>query len=285
METTGRGASVDAATVEGFGYEWTKFDQSSADPDEMQGLFDLYFATFPWDSLPADPVGFDLGSGSGRWARLVAPRVGRLVCVDASADALKVAGRNAPGCPRVLASAGALPLRAGCMDFGYSLGVLHHIPEPLRGLADAVHALKPGAPFLVYLYYAFDNRPPWFRAVWRATDFVRKGVSRQRPGVRYALSQVLAVSVYLPLARLAALLERLGRDVETMPLTAYRHRSLYAMRTDALDRFGTRLEHRFTQREVAALMEAAGLERISVSDDMPYWCAVGFKPLAPARLP
>ena len=285
METTSSGASVDAATVEGFGYEWTKFDQSSTDTAEMQGLFDLYFKTFPWESLPENAAGFDLGCGSGRWARLAALRVGRLVCIDASADALQVAGRNAPGCPLVLASAGALPLRLGSMDFGYSLGVLHHIPEPLRGLADAVQALKPGAPFLVYLYYAFDNRPPWFRAVWKATDVVRKGVSRQPLRVRYALSQILAVTVYLPLARLAAVLERSGRDVETMPLTAYRHRSLYAMRTDALDRFGTRLEHRFTKREVTELLETAGLERIAVSDEMPYWCAVGFKPLEPARLP
>ena len=277
VKTTGNGASVDAATVEGFGYEWTKFDQSDADVAEMQGLFDLYFAPFPWDALPENPVGFDLGCGSGRWARLASSRVGRLVCIDASPEALEVAGRNAPDCPLLLASAGALPVRAASMDFGYSLGVLHHIPEPLRGLTDAVQALKPGAPFLVYLYYAFDNRAPWFRALWKATDLVRKGVSRQSPRVRSAVSQVLAVSVYLPLARLAALLERLGRDVEGMPLTAYRHRSLYTMRTDALDRFGTRLEHRFTKREVFVLMEEAGLERILVSDDMPYWCAVGFK--------
>lgn len=285
VQTTRTGASVDAATVEGFGYEWTKFDQSPDQAPELEGLFEQYFALFPWDALPEGAVGFDLGCGSGRWARLAALRVGRLVCVDASADALKVAGRNAPGCPIVLASAGALPVRDASMDFGYSLGVLHHIPEPLRGLSDAVQALKPGAPFLVYLYYAFDNRPPWFRAVWKGTDMVRKAVSRQPPRVRYALSQALAVSVYLPLARLAAFLESKGRNVETMPLTAYRHRSLYSMRTDALDRFGTRLEHRFTKLEVVALMERAGLERISVSDDMPYWCAVGYKPLEQARLP
>ena len=279
VKTTGNGASVDAATVEGFGYEWTKFDQSDVDMAEMQALFDLYFSSFPWDSLPENPIGFDLGCGSGRWARLASPRVGRLVCIDASLEALAVTGRNAPDCLLLLASAGALPVRTASLDFGYSLGVLHHIPEPLRGLTDAVQALKPGAPFLVYLYYAFDNRTPWFRALWKATDLVRKGVSRQSPRVRSAISQVLAVSVYLPLARSAALLERLGRDVEALPLAAYRHRSLYTMRTDALDRFGTRLEHRFTKREVVALMEGAGLERITVSDDMPYWCAVGFKPL------
>jgi hypothetical protein len=96
--------------------------------------------------------------------------------------------------------------------------------------------------------------------------------------VRARISDALAGVLYLPLARLAALLERRGVAVEAFPLSAYRNRSLYAMRTDALDRFGTRLEHRFTRQEVVELLERAGLERVAVSDGPPHWCAVGFKP-------
>ena len=118
----------------------------------------------------------------------------------------------------------------------------------------------------------------WFRVVWRSSDAVRRVISRFPPPLRAGVSDVLAGAVYLPLARLAALLERRGRSVEAFPLSEYRYRSLYAMRTDALDRFGTRLEHRFTRQEVTALLERAGLERIAVSDSAPFWCAVGFKP-------
>ena len=49
------------------------------------------------------------------------------------------------------------------------------------------------------------------------------------------------------------------------------------MRTDALDRFGTRLEQRFTRSEIEEMMRKAGLERIEFSSDLPYWCAVGFR--------
>lgn len=273
-----RGGSVDQPTVEGFGYEWTRFDQTTTDPAELDRLFAQYFAGFEWQSLPADALGFDLGSGSGRWARRASDRAAGLICLDASAEALEVTRRNAPDCPLVQAVAGALPLRPGSFDFGYSLGVLHHIPDPLAGLSDAVTALKPGAPFLVYLYYAFDNRPPWFRLLWRSSDAVRRVISRCPPPVRAGISDVLAGVVYLPLARLAAALERRGRAVEAFPLSEYRYRSLYAMRTDALDRFGTRLEHRFTRQSVAELLERAGLEGVAVSDTAPYWCVVGFKP-------
>ena len=71
-------SNTDHAVVEAFGQEWSKFDQNEADPVELRAIFDLYFAIFPWNELPRDAVGFDLGCGSGRWAYFVAPRVGRL---------------------------------------------------------------------------------------------------------------------------------------------------------------------------------------------------------------
>ncbi|MDQ6949584.1 MAG: class I SAM-dependent methyltransferase [Actinomycetota bacterium] len=273
-----RRGSVHQPTVQAFGDEWTRFNQSSANANELESVFLQYFGAFPWQLLPADAIGFDLGCGSGRWAVLAASRVGTLVCVDASIAALRVAQRNAKVCPLVLGAAGALPLRPCSMDFGYSLGVLHHLSDPLSSLTDAVAALKPGAPLLIYLYYAFDNRRPWFRVVWRVSDGMRRLVSRCPRPVRFGLSELLAATVYFPLARLAGLWERSGRPVASIPLAAYRNLSFYTMRTDALDRFGTRVEHRFTRPEVMDLMERAGLERVSVSDEPPYWCAVGFRP-------
>jgi SAM-dependent methyltransferase len=274
-------SSVDRATVEGFGYEWTKFDQAAVDPAALEKVFREYFALFPWDSVGDDAVGVDLGCGSGRWARLAAERTGRVIGADASLDALRSAARTAPECPLVLAAAGALPFRAKSLDFGYSLGVLHHVPDPARGLEDAVRTLKPGAPFLVYVYYALDNRPSWFQALWRSTDLLRQVISRCPAPIRYGISQMLAIVVYFPLARTARLLERRGIDVESLPLAAYRDRSVYVMRTDALDRFGTRLEKRFTKAEVAALLRGAGLEAVTVGDEPPFWCAVGWKPVEP----
>ena len=69
--------------------------------------------------------------------------------------------------------------------------------------------------------------------------------------------------------------ERLGRDVTHFPLSAYRRSSFYTMRTDALDRFGTRLEQRFSRPEIEAMMIAAGLGEIVFRDDIPDWVACG----------
>jgi len=89
------------------------------------------------------------------------------------------------------------------MDFGYTLGVLHHIPDTLAGLTACVSKLKPGAPFLMYLYYAFDNRPLWYRILWRLSGLARNVISHLLHGLRFVVSQIIAVLVYWPLARLA----------------------------------------------------------------------------------
>lgn len=272
--------NADASVVEGFGDEWERFDQSDVPEEELHTLFSHYFAVFPWSDLPQNAEGFDLGCGSGRWAQLVAPRVGRLNLVDASDKALAVARRKLANNSNVTFTHATVSepfLPPASQDFGYSLGVLHHIPDTLGGLRACVDKLKPGAPFLVYLYYRFDNRPWWFRLVWRASDLIRQVVSRLPHGLRYAVSQLLAATVYWPLARLALLVEKLGVSPSALPLSHYRDKSFYMMRTDALDRFGTRLEKRFTRGEIAAMMEAAGLVEIRFSESEPYWCAVGRK--------
>lgn len=273
------GNNVDLKTVEGFGDEWTRFDQSSLSEHEQMEIFERYFSIFPWHILSNKSEGFDLGCGSGRWAKLVAPRIGRLHCIDPSV-ALDVARRNLSklsNCEFYRETVGEISLRDGSMDFGYSLGVLHHVPDTQAAIASCVKKLKSGAPFLIYLYYAFDNKPWWFRVIWRLSDFLRSFVSSLPHGLRYLTSQLLAFFVYLPLSKLSWLLEKLGLDVDNFPLSAYRYASFYTMRTDALDRFGTRLEQRFTREEIKEMMEQAGLEHIQFSDSVPYWCAVGYR--------
>jgi hypothetical protein len=154
---------------------------------------------------------------------------------------------------------------------------LHHIPDTAAALKDCVSKLKVGAPFLVYLYYALDNRPVWFRVLWKATDVFRRCVSRLPFAIKLPVTQLIAALVYWPLARLALLAEQLGLNVAGMPLSTYRNLSFYTMRTDALDRFGTRLEQRFSARQVQSVMEAAGLRDVRLSTTKPFWCAIGFR--------
>ena len=273
--------NLDRETVEGFGREWATFRQGEdLTAAERAKIFDDYFGIFPWAALPRDAVGIDVGCGSGRWAMLVAPRVKHLHVLDASALALETARQNLSGAPNVsfqLAGVDSIPLPDNSLDFAYSLGVLHHVPDTAGAIRDVARKLKPGAPLLIYLYYAFDNRPAWYRAVWRISAGIRLVISRLPHVLRLGLSQLIAVAIYWPLARMARALDKLGWLPRSWPLAYYRDKSFYVMRTDAFDRFCTRLEQRFTRTQIEAMLRSAGFAGIRFSESEPYWCAVATK--------
>ncbi len=272
--------NIDKNVVKDFGSEWSRFDQSDLSATDQAEMFEGYFHIFPWHYLPLGATGADIGCGSGRWASLVAPRVGHLSLVDPSNDALVVARKNLSNAKNVsfhCTSVDSLPFEEQSLDFAYSLGVLHHVPDTADAIRSIAKVLKPGAPFLVYLYYAFDQRPWWFRALWRTSDRLRQLISIMPVPLKNAVCEIIALLVYLPLARTALVLERFRSLPESWPLAYYRKREYYVMRTDALDRFGTRLEQRFSRDEINALLQTAGFVDIRFSDTQPFWCAVGIK--------
>jgi SAM-dependent methyltransferase len=274
--------NVDPKVAAGFGHEWSTFRQNDTEFTTLdrEAIFHSYFHIFPWSELPPEPVGIDVGCGSGRWSVMVAPKVGHLHLLDASADALDVARQNLSSISNVtfhLASVADIPLRQNSLDFAFSLGVLHHVPDTVAAIHAVAAKLKVGAPFLIYLYYALDNRPWWYRAIWRFSNIFRLMISPLPATARLIVSQIIAVVVYWPLARFATIVERAGFSPAAIPLESYRGRSFYVMRTDAYDRFCTRLEKRFTRRQIQQMLEVAGFEKIRFSDCVPYWCAIGKK--------
>ena len=114
-------------------------------PGDAKRVFGDYFAIFPWEQLPPNAEGFDMGCGSGRWARFVAPHVGRLHCIHPS-SALAVACQALADQPNVQfhqASVANTGLPLSSQDFGYSLGVLHHVPDTAAAIRSCAELLKP----------------------------------------------------------------------------------------------------------------------------------------------
>ena len=171
--------NLDRAVARGFGEEWSTFrqDKDHLSQQQRQEIFDDYFRIFPWHLLPpGGGVGIDIGCGTGRWSMLVAPRVQHLHLLDASAAALDVAKQNLKTANNVsfhAKSVAEIPLPPQSLDFAYSLGVLHHVPDTQAAIEAIAGKLKSGAPFLVYLYYALDNRPAWYRVLWRMSNMAR----------------------------------------------------------------------------------------------------------------
>jgi SAM-dependent methyltransferase len=275
--------NLDLRVARGFGREWSSFhqDEDHLSQQQRQAIFDDYFRIFPWRLLPpGGGVGLDVGCGSGRWSMLIAPHVEHLHLLDASPAALGVAKQNLHSAKNVsyhCHSVANIPLPSRSLDFAFSLGVLHHVPDTQAAIAAIADKLKPNAPFLIYLYYALDNRPIWYRLLWRIADLVRFVVSRLPHPLRLAISQTIAVLIYWPLARFVRFLTEHGWSASALPLSYYADKSFYVMRTDAYDRFCTRLEKRFRRNEIERMLAATGFKDINFSNQEPFWCAVGIK--------
>lgn len=271
--------NIDIKTIESFGDEWLKYDQSGMEENESGTLFKRYFLIFPWNKLPKNAKGFDMGCGSGRWAKFVARKVGHLHCIDPS-KAIKVAKKKLKKFKNITYHRKSLDdvnLKNESQDFGYSLGVLHHVPNTQEAIKSCTKLLKPGAPLLIYIYYNFDNRPLWFKYLWNLTNLIRLIIYRLPKFLKFFFCDLVAIFVYFPLARIALMIEKVGIDYVNFPLNSYKHRSFYVMRTDARDRFGTPLEKRYSKKEIDLMMKKAGLEKIKFSNSVPFWTAVGFK--------
>jgi ubiquinone/menaquinone biosynthesis C-methylase UbiE len=272
--------NLDKNTVDGFGEEWAKFDQSELNNDEYDQLFMNYFRSFPFEKLPKEAIGADIGCGSGRWAKQVANKVGKLYCVDASIEALNTAKKNLKEFDNIEflnQSVDSIDIEDNSLDFLYSLGVLHHIPDTFDGIKSCAKKIKNNGYFLIYLYYNLDNRPFYFRLIWKISELGRNFISRLPAKLKFFLTDIIALIVYFPIAKLSKLLENIGFNVDKIPLSFYRNTSFYTMRTDALDRFGTRLEQRFSKIEIENMLIKAGFKDIVFNDKEPFWVAVGRK--------
>ena len=103
-----------------------------------------------------------------------------MVLIDFS-DAIFEARRNlkeADNCIFFMGDLKKLPFRDDFADFLFSLGVLHHLPADCL---DEVRNLKRFArKILIFLYYALDNRPLYFRMILKAVTLVRGMICRVR---------------------------------------------------------------------------------------------------------
>jgi ubiquinone/menaquinone biosynthesis C-methylase UbiE len=271
--------NIDEKTVSSFGDEWKRFDQKGMSDDESKRIFNNYFSIFQWNNISSDAEGFDMGCGSGRWARFVAPRVGHLNCIDPS-DAIDVAKKTLHDFNNITFIRGSVSdshLKKNSQDFGYSLGVLHHVPDTQKAIKSCVELLKVDAPLLLYLYYAFDNKPFFFKAIWKVSDILRSVISKLPLTLRNICTDIIFVFIYIPLYFVSKVAERIGINPDNIPLSYYRSLSFYTMRTDSRDRFGTPLEKRFTLDEIKEMMVESGLRDIQFRDEAPFWCVIGYK--------
>ena len=249
-----------------FGDEWQAFPEILP---EHETEFRQYFDVVELVDLEEKRV-CDMGCGIGRWSSFLHTKVGEIVLVDFS-EAIFVARNNLRDADNALFFMGdilQLPFRPDFADFLFCLGVAHHLPvEALQ----AVRRLANFAPkLLIYLYSALDGHPLHFRLMMAPVTILRQMVCNIHNAVfRSAFVTLSTVTLYLPLIGLGHLLRPIGLSSYVPLFDFYHGKSIRRLRQDAYDRFFTRIEQRFSRREIREL--EGDFDSVTISPQIPMW--------------
>ena len=142
--------AVEAATAEAFGYEWTRYSE----------LAQRYKQQFLDWIRPVTPDFFrnrlvlEGGCGKGRHTALAAEFGARaIVAMDLSVavESAFANTRQLPNVHIVQADLNNPPVKP-VFDYAFSIGVLHHLPDPERGFRALVSKLRPGGCISAWVY-------------------------------------------------------------------------------------------------------------------------------------
>jgi SAM-dependent methyltransferase len=181
-------AAATRETVDGFGYEWTHESASVLRQHDEEQFLD-WVKPLRLEDFHGKVV-LDAGCGMGRWAACVA-RAGAkdVICMDlsASVNAARANLRSFPNAHVVQGDIFRPPLRRA-FDVAYSIGVLHHTPDPEGAFDHVVSRVVPGGRIFAWVYGRENNG--W---IVRVIDPIRKGVTSRLPRpILWIVSTVLA---------------------------------------------------------------------------------------------
>jgi len=273
-------ANIDFKSVDSFSDEWIKFNHFK--DQEIETVGKQYFDIVGHEILTKDSVVLDIGCGTGRWSKYVSKNVKWVEAIDPSQAVLSAAAltKDLPNIRISKASVDNIPFADNSFDMAFSLGVLHHIPDTADAMKKCVAKIKTNGWFLVYLYYKLDNRGSFYKWLFYLSNFFRRIISSLPPSLKLFICDLIAIVIYLPLislSKIICLISPSSNLYKKIPLSYYCDKSFNIIRNDALDRFGTPLEQRFSKSEIEQMMRSAGLTNIKFSPNEPYWHAIGQK--------
>ncbi len=274
----GSATGTDAKLVEtalSFGFEWRRFPEMYA---EWEKQFLDYMQPHHPDFFSGKRI-LDAGCGNGRFAYYASKYGAEVWAIDLG-PAVEVARLNTESgnVQVVQADLHNPPFGLESFDFIYSIGVLHHLPDPEVAFRNLLRFLKPGGEVQIYLYWKPERRP--IKALLLSgVSAARRFTTRLPHSAVYFLAYPTALIVFLFFVwpyRIMKRLPVLNRLAEELPMKQYASFPFRVCVNDQLDRFSAPIENRYTRSDVLNWLTRASLESPRVGENYG-WVATGRK--------
>ncbi len=277
-EEAGAQHQASTRTLQAFGDEWQRF------PELLQvhrRIFAWYFEgpeAVRWKDLRV----LDAGCGMGRWLHFAREAGAQIVGMDVSPAVDVAAGREGDGADFVQADLRWPPFPPESFDLVYSLGVLHHLEEPLAGVRALARLVRPGGELRLYVYRTLEEEPSWKRVLFAAVTGLRQITTRLPYPAVHAVSWLVAAvasGLFLWPRRLLRRWAWGDRLTRPLPLVHYTDVPFRMVVSEQFDRLVAPIEGRFTRQDVEAWLCDVGFEVVAILPGLG-WRAIGRRPAA-----
>lgn len=265
-------------TVRDFGEQWTRYQDNTGYYASADLLADIVEPLLPVEAIHGARVA-EIGSGTGRIVNMLLDVGAVNVTAIEPSDAFAVAQRNtAARADRVrhLRAPGEAIPADGQYDLVFSIGVLHHIPDPHPVVAAAFRALRPGGRMLVWLY-GYEGNELYLRLVQPLRRLTTRLPAPLLAGLAHAIHWVLIP--YMALCRRWPL--PLAEYINQVLARFDRHKQFLVI----YDQLNPAFSEYYTQARARALLERTGFADVRLHHRHGYsWTVIGTRPVSGAGI-
>jgi len=244
-------------TADSFGFEWTRFHELKSEKGFLE-----FIGPIDKDFFKGKFV-LDAGCGNGSYSYYSASYGAEVIAIDFS-DAVSVAQENTKNMDVQVVRADIThpPFKEGTFDYIFSIGVLHHLPEPETGFQQLVPLLKPCALISIWVY----GRAKQWAAVYFYEPLIK--ITHRLPHrLLYYLCFLPAIIMEISnrIYRFLRLIH-LPNIASILPFKFYSEYPFSVKLNDAFDTFATPSARYYTEQELNSWFQKNGLKNILITD-------------------
>lgn len=271
--------------AQSFGAQWKTFARTQLDNLNSQESEKRWCSEIGWgEGDLTGKTAIEFGSGAGRFIDIVSRKGAQLVVGVDITDAVDAAQDNLGGRGNVFfvqADFFQPPFQFGVFDRGYSIGVLHHTPEPEKAFSMLVNMLNQDGLIGLSLYeislYKRPNRNSvkvstidllWALNLWRVELF--RSVTTRLPD-----SLMLAYCKYfVPVLHYLNKIPLLRYFRYLFPSTCYRNLPVEWSMLDTNDTYSTKIVHQYRHKDIFQWFMRANIQDVIVHNSIAGWVSL-----------